>query len=379
MTAPGASQPTAAVAPAGTLRRGADRATDQRDAGREISPSPPAPSTHEADFPRLMSKRNTTTVSTGLVALYEQTEQRIRDGVRSAATLEMQRRHGTWIAAELGAHTRLRAIDEIRLDALAAPRPARRFGPSTLRKRLSTLRGVLALAHRRRWINRMPAFPVVIAPWRPRQRFLNTYADAVRLFDALPLHRAEWMWLCLWTGQHASDVERMSWADVSIDPGDPSFIRRNTKNRRPPLRVRMPRPLLAVLRAKFDRERPAPEARIVLPWPSRKHTLPMTCYRLGLPPLNSIDLRHTLFTWAVRKLGITPAVVAWAGHSSPAMMARTYAHALPVALAEVASELDAFAGEAPTPHPPPPKRASGEPIASGGRSGAGMKPGKVAA
>lgn len=297
-----------------------------------------------------MSRQNTTTLAEGLAALFEQTGQRIRDGVRSAATLEMQQAHARWLLDHFGERTPLRKITEPVMEAVATGRkPHHRYGPETLRKRMSTLRAVLMLAHRRRWIPRVPAFPQVLAPWRPRQRFLEKYSDAVRLFEALPLHRAEWMWLCLWTGMHASDVERTTWSEVSLDDGSSWFLRRCSKNRKAPIRIAMPRPLLRVLQAKFARERPVPEQRIVLPWPSRKHTLPLTCYRLGLPPLAAIDLRHTLFTWAVRKLGITPAVMAWAGHSSPAMMARAYAHALPVSLTEVAAELDSFAAEAPTP------------------------------
>lgn len=294
-----------------------------------------------------MSKKNTTRLSEGLQALFEQTEQRIRDGVRAAATLEMQRAHGRWLLAELGGDVPLRQLDEARLELITAPRkPPRRYGAETLRKRMSTVRAMLALAHRRRWIPRVPAMPVVIAPWRPRQRFLERYADAVRIFEALPLHRAEWFWLCLWTWQHASDVERMSWADVRLEPSSPGFLRRNTKNRKTPLWVAMPEPLRRVLAAKFARERPVPEKRIVLPWPSRKSTLPLTCYRLGLPPLNAIDLRHTGMTWAVRKLGVTPGVLAYAGHGSAAMASRTYAHALPVGLQDVTAELDAFAAGA---------------------------------
>ena len=115
----------------------------------------------------------------------------------------------------------------------------------------------------------------------------------------------------------------------------------------------MPRVLLTVLQAKHERERPMPESRIVRPWPSRKHTLPMLCYRLGLPPCNAIDLRHTGITWAVRRVGITPGVLAYAGHGSAAMASRTYAHALPLGLTE-------------TP-------ASDELCSSGGHSGGGRR------
>ena len=289
------------------------------------------------------------TLAQGLAALYEQTAQRVRDGVRSAATLDMQRAHGRWLAAELGTRARLASIDETTLEHLTAPRvPPRRFGPSTMRKRLSTLRQLLALAHRRRWVSRVPAWPVVIAPWRPRGRFLERFEDARRIAAELPPHRADWFWLCLLTGQHASDVERMTWADLS-DLHNRSAGRemcaamliRNTKNRKVAgLRVPAPRHLVVVLRALWKRARPRPGDKLVRPWPSRKHTLPLVCYRLGLPPMNAIDLRHTCATWMVRRLGITPAVCAWFGHSSPAMMARTYAHALPAQLGECARELD---------------------------------------
>ena len=293
-----------------------------------------------------MSTKNSTRITHALQALFEQTEQRIADGVRSPATLEMQRAHGVWLLAELGGDVPLRTLDESRLELITAPRkPPRRYGAETLRKRMSTVRAMLALAHRRRWIARVPALPQVIAPWRPRQRFLETYGDAVfRIFQALPLHRAEWFWLCLWTWQHASDVERMCWADVRLEAAAPAFLRRNTKNRKTPLWVAMPRPLAEVLQSKFARERPVPESCIVRPWPSRKHTLVMACYRLGLPPCNAIDLRHTGMTWAVRRLGVTPGVLAYAGHGSAAMASRTYAHALPAGLADVTAELNAFAG-----------------------------------
>jgi integrase len=256
----------------------------------------------------------------------------------------MQRAHGRWLCSELGNECPVETIDETLLEHLTGPRvPPRKFGAETLRKRMSTLRGTLVLAHLRRWIDRLPAFPHIIAPVPLNQNFLERYDDARKIFEALPLHRGEWFWLCLWTGQHVSDVSRMAWSDVSLDGERPSMLIRNTKNGRTGgLRVEMPRPLLRVLRAKFDRERPKSKARIVGEWTSRHHTLTLTCYRLGLKPINATQLRHTCFSWAVRKLGITPSVLAWAGHSSAAMMARRYAHVLPPALGEVARELNSM-------------------------------------
>jgi integrase len=283
------------------------------------------------------------TVDEALAELLEQTAQRVRDQVRSAATLDMQRAHRRYWARVLGADRDLDQVDEELLERLVcrSPRPVGEAGPATLRKRLSTLRAALELAHRRRWIPRVPAFPVVLAPWRPRQRYLETFRDAERLFASLPRHRAEWMWLCLFTCQHASDVDRMTWADIDLRRG--TMLIRNTKNRKTPIRVRMPAPLAQTLLAMHTRDRPRAGDSIVRPWSSRKTTLPLHCRRLGLPELNAIDLRHTGLSWAVRKNGITPAVCRWAGHSSPAMMARVYAHALPPQLEEVTVDLETMA------------------------------------
>lgn len=285
-----------------------------------------------------MSKKHPT-ISDALEALFEQTQQRVNDGVRSAATLEMQRAHGRWLAAELGAKLPITSIDEQLLEQLTGPRlPPRRFGAETLRKRMSTLRAAVALAHRRRWVKRQPAFPQVIAPWRPRQRWL-TYAQARQLFEALPRHRAEWTWVCLWTGMHASDVNALRWLDVDLN--ERSLILRNTKNRKVTgVRVRCPRALWSLLREMHTRDRPKPGDRVVRPWHSRGHTLLRACIKAGIPQVSAIDLRHTCATWMVRRLGIVPSVLAWLGHSSPAMAARTYAHAVPPQLGDCADELD---------------------------------------
>jgi integrase len=280
------------------------------------------------------------TIADALAGLLEQTGQRVRDQVRSPATLSMQEAHVRFWLKRIGPKLAIADLDEPELELLVNGPRTGRAGPATMRKRLSTLKGALELAHRRRQIPRVPAFPVVLVPWRPRQRFLENYSDAVRLFESLPRHRAEWFWLCLWTCQHASDVERMTWADIHL--GRATGLIRCTKNRKVAVRVRLPRPLLEVLKAMAARERPRPEDHLVQPWPSRKSTLPAHCRKLGLVELNAIDLRHTGLSWAARRRGITPALCKFAGHSSPAMMARTYAHALPPQLEEVTAELESM-------------------------------------
>lgn len=287
------------------------------------------------------------TLAEALSDLLQLTAQRVRDGVRSAATLDMQEAHRRYWESTFGPTKPIAELDELVLENLASRRverlPHQRgpAGPETLRKRLSTLRAALVLEHRRRRLERVPAFPHILRPKPPRKQVLVSAKDARRLFESLPRHRAEWYWLCLWTGQHAADVERMTWSDVDIDGG--SMIVRNTKNGLTEgVRVRIPRPLRDVLEEMFHRDRPRPDQHLVRPWSSRKTTLPAHCLRLGLPYLNATALRHTCLSWIVRKTGITPAACRFAGHSSPAMMARTYAHHLPPQLEEVTEALESM-------------------------------------
>jgi integrase len=297
------------------------------------------------------------TLSEALDELLEVTRQRVADDVRSPATLEMQKAHRRWLEQVLGAATPVDQVDELVLEALASKRPAntqhaggrRVWGPATLRKRLSTLRAAITLQHRRRRVPRVPAFPKVLVRPAPPTVILESYAQARALFEALPLHRAEWMWLALWTGQHASDVERMTWSDVRLPlhgRSPSTMLIRNWKNRRREgLRVLMPSPLAEVLRRKWTREAPRMTDPIVQPWPSRKTTLPAACRRAGVPVVNATALRHTCLSWIVRRLGITPAACAFAGHASPEQMARRYAHMLPPQANEVIAALESIVDE----------------------------------
>lgn len=289
-------------------------------------------------------------LSGALAALLERTAERVADGVRSAATLAMQRAHAAWLLERLG-DVALAELLEPAIEAFVraerAGRRGRPIGSVSLRKRLSTLRSALKLAHRRGELARVPAFPELPARARPRRLFLRTFGEYRALYAALPLHRAEWLALCLWTGQHASDVERMTWIDVRVHGPAPWMLIRNTKGGRTEgLRVPMPRPLVTVLREKLEREPPLSfDEPIVSPWPSRGHTLADHARRLGLLVRNAIDLRHTAASWMVRKKGITPALLAFLGHGSPTMAARHYAHALPLQLEEAIRDLESIADE----------------------------------
>jgi len=280
--------------------------------------------------------------------LISQTEQRAADHVRSPETVEMQEAHARYWARELGADKPIDQIDEVTLEQIAArPRKppkhaARVAGPETLRKRMSTLRAALRLQCRRRRLARVPEFPPILAPRPPIPEVLHTYAEAMRLYESLPLHRARWYWLAVWTGQRASDVERMTWSDVDLVAK--TMLIRSTKTRKPDgIRVRIPAPLFEVLAEMHAETHPRPTDHLVKPWPSRKTTLPLHCQRCGLPRLNATALRHTNLSWIASVAGITPALCKWSGHSSTRHLERTYAHALPAQLRELTEALDAVA------------------------------------
>ena len=198
-----------------------------------------------------------------------------------------------------------------------------------------------------RWIRRLPEFPPTAFRYRSRTQWLESYADYRRLFEALPPERRAYFALLLWTWQHPSDVERMTSADIDVTDRHPWVIVRCTKNRQQPTKVLAPAELAEVFREEFSRRRKggmlAGHAdRLVKPWPARVRTLPAICERLGLPRITATAARHTGISWAIRKLGIAPSVIAWSGHRSPRMIGEVYGHALKARLGDVTRALDSM-------------------------------------
>lgn len=300
------------------------------------------------------------TVGWALQKLLEHTARRVREGVRAAGTLEMQEGHVRWFLGELGEALPLSELTSARVHELAEiwlQRGGRGGGPisiKTLAKRLSTLRRSLRLAAVRGELDRVPLFPEIgLPPMRPRARALKTHAELRRLLAALPLERAEWVSVAVWSCQRPGDVERMRWSDIDLRNDPPTMLIRSTKTRRVHgLRVKTPRPMVEMLRARLERltaagSPPAPTDPVVAPWPARSHMLPVVCARIGLPPMSAIDLRHTGFSWMIRRLGLTRAAQEWGGWSDFAMLSRYYAHALPAQLSQASDELASILDEAP--------------------------------
>jgi integrase len=289
-------------------------------------------------MPSVQAAPRLATLKPALDAQLEQFARHVRLGTRAAATLKMQQGHVSWLLEKFGdvplVELRARLLDDVAMTAIDAG-----VSPKTVQKKFSTLRQACALAVRHEELERMPQFPVWEFPpvGPPKHRWCESWAEVERIRAALPPERAAWLALCVWTGQHAADVERMVWSDVRLEAGE--LWLRNTKNRKPGLWVKCPRPLLTILRARHAQLRPASDARIVKPWPTRFYQLGRACLRLGLAPITATGLRHTGATFVAAELGITVAGMRWFGWSSYAMMEQVYAHALPAQLADVARVL----------------------------------------
>lgn len=311
------------------------------------------------------------TLDDALDKLLEHTARRVRDGLRSKHTLKMQSVHAHWMAdlplpAEQAEQLGAARLGAVRLQAFTAPalldlieyfRTSGGAGgrslslPSTA-KRKCTLGRALRLAVERGELAVLPQLPEIgMPPLRPRIRILRDYAELRLLLGALPLRRAEWVSLAVWSCQRPGDVARMKWSDVDLRSATPSMIIRSTKTRKPwGIRVACPRPLVSTVTARLSRLQdagmpPAPGDPLVEPWPNVSRVLPLVCVRNGLPPLSAMSLRHTGISWMVRRTGLTRAAQEWGGWSDWSMLSRFYAHALPGGLEQAAEELSSIVDE----------------------------------
>jgi integrase len=281
-------------------------------------------------------------------------QDQVRRGLRSAATLEMHERTWRYITGHFGAGADARRLSRARIRRwVAAERrgrlrrvdgTVREIAPPTIRLRVCTLRSALKLAKREGVLRgQLPEFPATAFRYVSKTAWLESFADYERIMAELPLERQEYFALAIWTWQRPSDVEKMLRGDIYPWGRSPWVILRSTKNRRAMVRVRCPAELARIFRAKFEREGIGNlQDRLVRPWPGRVRTLPLVCRRLGLPRITCTAARHTGITWAIRNLGITPAVARWSGHRSTRMLEEVYGHAMPAQLREVALALDSM-------------------------------------
>jgi len=294
------------------------------------------------------------TLAEAFDALLAETAARVDNGVRSAGTLRMQRQHVRYILDRLPGDLPISEVDETVIDQLVtaegngrrrrADGSIRAIKSTTMLKRLSTFRRALKIQKRKRAIDRVPEFPEILQDYRPDMKFIPTVAEARKIAAALPPHRALWFWLAVWTGQHSSDVERMTREDLQPVGPDRWMRVRNTKNRRfNGMRIACPAELAMIFGDCWANLEP--HATLVEPWAHVSSQLPDVCERLGLPRYTAKSLRHTFFTWMIASVGITKAVMEIGGWSTYEMVVKVYGHALAPQFRDAVTALDRFVVE----------------------------------
>jgi integrase len=260
--------------------------------------------------------------------LLERTEARVSAGVRSPATLQMQREHVRYLLERLPASMPLERLTPRRIVRLLQHEARGRRRPlsaNSLRKRASTLSQALELAR-----GRAPELPEIPYRYDPRVEHLADFESYQRLRDALPYERRLWFVAHVWTGQRRSDVDRMVKEDLDIERSQVRI--RSTKTKREPKWFHAAPELLREL-ADHVRELPA-GARLVPRWPNPSKQLEKLCEELGLPRMSPQKLRHTFFTWYVGANGFTAELLELGGWKDLTIPARVYAHAAPKRLKE---------------------------------------------
>lgn len=231
---------------------------------------------------------------------------------------------------------------------------AGKLAPTSIRYHYKILKQALAQAIEWEYLKRNPAMrmrlpqsvAVEIQPFSTEQ--------VAALLAGMAGHRYEVLYhLALGLGMRRGEILALRWSDIDFDRGILKVRRTlqslngiahegDVKTRAGRRDLRLPLNLVATLhrhRERQDAEK-APE------WPENdyvlrtKHGTPMlpttldrhfnyTLRRLSLPHHRFHDLRHTWVTLMFNRGVQITTIAKWAGHSSPAITLRVYAHVLP--------------------------------------------------
>lgn len=319
--------------------------------------SRPPPATVKSAAPLEPAPPGTETMGEALAWLLKHTVRR-----RTVATQRMHRAHARYLKQFFGAD---RPITEFR--GAAGYRLLWEFvqleGPEeggrgikfvTVKKRLVTLKMALTEGVKRGALDAVCPWPQTPSDATPRERYL-TVDDYRRLRAVLPERWRLWVDLGVYTGQHTSDLDTMTWGMVDLGGGpgnEPGrgqafHLRRNTKNKARPAWVVMPAELrhnLTVARRTIAPS-PHPDGCIVGRWHNARALLRRACIRLGIPRVSPIDFRRTCATWWVERGGPKEALRKYLGHSgNSAMVERHYSQITPEMLEGGVEALNRAAG-----------------------------------
>jgi integrase len=242
---------------------------------------------------------------------------------RAEGTLSMYLAKGGHVARVLGADTALARVTAREIDRFIDVRLEEGAARNTVKKELTTIRGMLKVAKRR---GEFPGDIGAVMPegfesgYQPRKRFL-TASETQALLRELTADRAARVAFILATGARWGESDRARPED--IDAVGERVLLRGTKTELAARTV----PIVGAaheLIAHVLQYAQGSEGLLFRPWGNSRRDLAEACKRAGIPTVSPNDLRRTFGTW-LRLQGVAPHFIGVAmGHADSRMVERVY-------------------------------------------------------
>jgi integrase len=255
-----------------------------------------------------------------LIAKYRDVKKRAE---RAAGTQQAIYVHVRHIARILGDLTIVRDITALDVDRYVTTREDEGTKRSTIAKEISTLRGMLKLAHRHghcdHWAKVMPVD--LDSASVPGTRKVATLSDLGKLVDGMDdtMRKAHCLYLAA-TGCDWGPSLRARRADIDLDRGLVHVPGTKTGSRTRDV------PIVALNRAMLEAvvEVAPKTGPMFRRWTNVTRDLALACERAGIARITPRDFRRTLGTW-LRKGGVDPSTIgAVLGHADGRMAERVY-------------------------------------------------------
>lgn len=251
------------------------------------------------------------------------------DQGKAAATIEMYRQKGGHLLRIFGEDSNLSVITAASVDDYIQQRKNETATPHTIHKELTTLRGLLKVAKRRKEFRGdvSEVLPVGYSPqYEPRKKYL-TWDELRALLEALPAGRKGHAAYVIATGARRAESFRARRSDVMGD-----FVRvrgtKTAKSARTNPAIEMYSELLTLALAD------APGKDVLFePWPNARRGIIRACKRAKVPEVTWNDLRRT-FGSLLKQAGVTNDTLAdLFGHVNTNMVRLVYGQDTPESLA----------------------------------------------
>ncbi len=262
---------------------------------------------------------HTATVETALTRLIADR----RSKGRAEGTLSMYLAKGGHVARVLGADTPLARVTAREIDRFIDVRLEEGAARNTVKKELTTIRGLLKVAKRR---GEFPGDIGAVMPegfesgYQPRKRFLTADETQALLRELTP-DRAARVAFILATGARWGETDRARRQDVQ--PAAERVLLRGTKTDLAARTV----PIVGGghdLVAHAQRHAEGADGMLFRPWGNARRDLSLACGHAGIPAVSPNDLRRTFGTW-LRLHGVAPHFIGVAmGHADSRMVERVY-------------------------------------------------------